>query len=103
VTLDGVSLVRAVLETTPTRWLNLVERLPLDLLDHAPAPGEWSALGCLRHLLATEQEVFPVRMQAFLADQESLAAFNPDAPVSATDALTPMELARAFARLRRRA
>jgi hypothetical protein len=100
VTLDGVSQVRAVLETTPARWLNLAELLPVDLLDRVPAPGEWSALGCLRHLLTTEQRVFPVRLQAFLAGDEFLANFDPDAPMREDGSLTSMEIAREFARLR---
>ena len=36
-----------VLETTPTRWMELATKLPTDLLSHPPAAGEWSALDCL--------------------------------------------------------
>lgn len=69
--------VRAVLETTPLRWTNFVENLPKELLEHEPAPGEWSATGCLQHLVDTERFVFPVRVGYFLRG-EDFPAFNPD-------------------------
>jgi hypothetical protein len=75
---DFVTQVRAVLATTPARWLALTQALPSDLLLRAPAPGEWSAADCLRHLVDTERGVFPVRVQAFLAGRD-IQAFDPDA------------------------
>ena len=69
--------VRAVLEITPLRWTNFVENLPKELLEYEPAPGEWSATGCLQHLVDTERFVFPTRVGCFLRG-EDFPAFNPD-------------------------
>ena len=92
--------VQAVLSITPTRWLNLTESLPLELLTRPPAPNEWPAVDCLRHLLDTELYVFPVRVKAFFAGQD-LEAFNPDAQGTQLEAHhKPAELASEFARRR---
>ncbi len=72
-----LSHVLSILKTTPERWTSLVESLPADLLASEPAPGEWSALGCLEHLLETERYVFPARVGCFLQGQD-FAAFDPD-------------------------
>ncbi len=68
---------RALLAITPARWRALVEAADPELLRRAPAPGEWSALECLQHLLDTEEHVFPVRVRAFLAG-EDFPGFDPD-------------------------
>ena len=34
--------VKAILSTTPTRWLSLTETTPVELLTRQPAPKEWS-------------------------------------------------------------
>ncbi len=73
---DVLVMVKAVLTTTATRWLNMTEALPVDLLNRQPAAGEWSATECLIHLLDAEH-IFPVRVQAFLAGQ-AIPAFDPD-------------------------
>ncbi len=91
--------LRALLATTPARWLNLAETLPDDLLTRPPAPGEWSAVDCLRHLLDTERLVFPPRVQAFLTGRD-FATFDPDTEGTGGDGLTPAQLAGEFARLR---
>ncbi|GIK42734.1 MAG: hypothetical protein BroJett011_65670 [Chloroflexota bacterium] len=70
--------IHAVLSSTPARWLSLTEALPVELLTRPSAPGEWSALNCLQHLLDAERLVFPVRVQGLLAGQD-FAAFDPDA------------------------
>ena len=92
--------VRAVLATTPTRWLSLTESIPAELLGRRPAPGEWSALECLGHLVDTEEAAFPRRVEAFLAGRD-FPGFDPDAagsePVGGED---PTELASRFALLR---
>ncbi|HJW89344.1 MAG TPA: DinB family protein [Anaerolineales bacterium] len=67
----------AVLSSTPLRWKNMAETLPTDLLSLPPAPGEWSALECLLHLLDAERWVFPARVRYLLAEQD-FPAFNPD-------------------------
>ena len=88
--------VRAVLSTTPERWQQLVGTLPVALLTRPPAAGEWSALGCLQHLLDTERLVFQARFYAFLAGRD-LDSFDPNQPHSDFDAQTPSQLAAAFA------
>ena len=55
--------VRAILQTTPARWLNLTESVAVDLLVQPPAPGEWSAVECLQHLVDAERWVFPARVR----------------------------------------
>src|SRR5260370_36650966 len=89
---------RAILATTPARWLSLTESLPAGLLTRAPTNGQWSAAECLRHLLDTERSVFPARVRAFLAGQD-FPGFAPDKqpPV---DLGRPAEMAREFAALR---
>ena len=75
---DLIVRVREVLSTTPERWRLLSASVNLDLLDRRPAPGEWSAIECLQHLLKAEVGAFTVRLQAFL-DGRDLTAFDPDA------------------------
>jgi hypothetical protein len=90
-----------VLETTPARWLELVKKLPADLLLRPPAVGEWSAVDCLQHLVDTERWVFPARVEAILAGQD-FPAFDPDSQGTKADTtLAPAELAEEFARLRK--
>lgn len=71
------SRLRAVLATTPARWLALTGELPDELLQRAPAPGEWSAVDCLRHLRDVEQDVFQERVRAFRAG-ETLVPYDPE-------------------------
>jgi len=90
----------SILRTTPRRWDDLTASLPAELLRTAPARGEWSALDCLAHLVETELQVFPVRVQALLAGRD-FPAFDPDAqgadPPRAED---PAVLAGSFSSLR---
>ncbi len=90
---------RRVLETTPRRWQDLAGSLPLELLTQSPAPGEWSAVQCLLHLIDTERGVFPARVRHFLLGQD-FPAFNPDAEGSGGGSLSPQELAGELTRLR---
>ena len=94
-----VEQVRAVLSITPERWQQMVNTLPVDLLTRPPAPGEWSALKCLQHLLDAERSNFPVRFRAFLAGQ-NFAPFDPNQPHPEFDAQTPQQLVAAFAHMR---
>jgi uncharacterized damage-inducible protein DinB len=87
--------VHAVLSSTSERWQRLVSTLPADLLARPPAEGEWSALECLRHLLDTERQNFPVRVRTFLAG-EDFVNFDPNQPHDDTDAQTPEQLVAAF-------
>jgi hypothetical protein len=90
--------VRAVLATTAPRWLHLAT-LPMDLLRRPPAPGEWSAMECLRHLRDTEQDVFPCRVRAFLEGRD-LVPYDPDAERRQDTDESSVALAEDFARLR---
>lgn len=94
-----IERVRGVLEATPGRWEALMHALPEDVLARKPAPGEWSAVECLRHLLDTERGVFPVRVRAFLAG-EDFRAFDPDAEGTPAAGESAVELAARFARTR---
>jgi hypothetical protein len=97
---NPVQQAQAVLSITPARWLSLTEALPFELLARLPAPNEWSALDCLRHLLDTERYVFPVRVEAFLAGRD-FEAFNPDTQGTKPSAnQEPADLAAKFARHR---
>lgn len=91
-----VRLASQVLQTTPARWLTLSQTVEVSLLCRRPAPGEWSAVECLLHLVEAEREVFPVRLQRFLAGQD-FDAFNPDegAPPEAAR-LDPLALSTEF-------
>jgi len=96
---DVLDMVKAVLATTATRWLNITEALPVDLLYRQPAAGEWSATECLIHLLDTEH-IFPARVQALLARQ-AIPAFDPDKQGTKNTTSSPGKLATEFASLRR--
>lgn len=89
-----------VLETTPTRWLNLAENLPPELLAQPPGEEEWSALDCLQHLLDTERWVFPVRVKYILEGQD-FPAFDPDSEGTVVSGeRSALEMAREFQELR---
>ena len=94
-----VQKVCAMLSATPQRWLTLTATLPEELLARPPAPGEWSALDCLQHLIDTERWVFPVRIRSFLAGQD-LMDFDPDAQERDGSVRLPVQLAAEFAQLR---
>ena len=89
----------AILSATPARWASLTQAIPADLLALPPAPGEWSALECLQHLVDTEP-VFQFRVDAFLAGRD-FPGFDPDSQGTNPDAgRTPADLAAEYARLR---
>ena len=94
--------IRSILATTPDRWTALTAAADADLLTRPPAPGEWSALQCLQHLVDIEEAVFQSRVDAIIAGR-AFATFDPDAdgsaPVAAGDA---PELAARFAAARSR-
>jgi hypothetical protein len=96
---DVLTSASAVLSTTPARWASLAQSVPAGLLLRPPAPGEWSALECLQHLIDTEP-VFQFRIDAFLAGQD-FPAFDPDSQGTRPDARrAPADLAGEFTRLR---
>src|SRR5262249_37245360 len=89
-----------VLTTTPTRWMNLVQSLPSDLLSQPPAPKEWSAVDCLQHLTDAERHVFPARVKYLLAEQD-FPAFDPDSQGEKLPLdKTPLDLVAEFAQMR---
>lgn len=90
---------RAVLATTAARWERLAQAVPEELLTRIPAPGEWSAVDCLRHLIDTERHVFPVRVRAILAGQD-FPAFDPADREQESPDLSVQQLAAAFAEAR---
>src|SRR5579864_6081877 len=95
---DLVPTMRAVLATTPARWVALTTTLPADLLTHQPIPGEWAPLQCLHHLLATE---LLFRSRAFhLLAEEDLSAYDPDAAGATQSDGDPAAVAAAFAAAR---
>ncbi len=97
---DLLQQVTSVLQTTPLVWQNLADRVPPELLGRAPAPGEWSAIECLQHLIDTERFAFPVRVRAFLQGQD-FPAFDPDTQGTRPGAAsTVADLVADFARLR---
>ncbi len=97
---DILHWVQAVLSTTPARWENLTQTLPPELLSQPPAPGEWSALECLGHMIDVER-VFQFRLQAFVEGRESFPAFDPDREGSQlTSPTSAQDLAGEFSRLR---
>jgi uncharacterized damage-inducible protein DinB len=96
---DPIAMVKTILSTTPERWLSLMETLSPDLLNRPPAPGEWSAVECLYHLLDTEA-IFPVRLRALLTGQP-IVAFDPDAEGTKNSDQSAVQLAQKFADMRR--
>ncbi len=93
-------LVLPVLETTPQRWIQLASLLPPELFQRKPAPKEWSAYDCLRHIVDTERSVFPARVGHLLRG-EDFPAFHPDEEGEERGVnIPPIESAREFARLR---
>ncbi len=91
-----IARVREILVTTPERWERLAETVEAARLSRRPAPGEWSALECLQHLIDTDTQAFAIRVEAFLAGRD-FANFDPDASGSTPEpSAEPMVLARQF-------
>src|ERR687885_39708 len=98
---DVLDAARRVVSTTAARWEGLVDTLPEELLERRPAPGEWSALECLQHLLTVERLVIPVRVRYLLEGRAQLTPYDPDAPREPLPERTARELVAAFAAERR--
>ena len=95
-----VRLVFPVLETTPLRWVQLASKLSPELFQRKPAPNEWSAYDCLRHIVDTERSVFPARLGCLLRG-EDFPAYHPGKEGEASARIpTPTESADEFTRLR---
>ncbi len=94
-----IPAVRSMLAATPARWTALAG-VDATLLARPPAPGEWSAIQCLRHVVDTEDGVARARVIA-IREGRDFAAFDPEAEGSTDAAGGSMEeLAAEFARLR---
>jgi hypothetical protein len=89
--------IHAVLATTGERWQRLVETVPEGLLERAPAPGEWSAADCLRHVLAGERNMLDVRLAQFL---EGATEWVPSRPAQPDPSQPIAEVVAEFVRLR---
>jgi hypothetical protein len=99
---DLITRVGEILATTPDRWRVLTASIEPDLLARRPAPGEWSALECLQHIVDTEVGAFSVRVESFLEGRD-FENFDPDAPgfrpkASAAPADLAVQLGEARAR-----
>ncbi len=93
---DILTWSKTLLASTPLRWQYLLDTYPQDLLSIAPAPGEWSALDCLKHLADVERVSTPVRLKAFMSG-EDFPNFNAD-DHSGKEAIDPLT---EFTQLRR--
>ncbi|HEX5828439.1 MAG TPA: DinB family protein [Candidatus Limnocylindrales bacterium] len=74
---DVIAQSLSMLRTSADRW-SAIARVDASLLERAPAPGEWSALQALAHVVATELPVFRHRVLAIRAG-EAFPGVDPDA------------------------
>jgi DinB family protein len=95
---NTLTSIRAILAGTPSRWRNLIENLPDTLIRRFPAPGEWSALDCLRHLRDGDRDNFSVRTGVFLTGG-TIVPINPTGAIAGDDT-SPLQVVNDFARLR---
>ena len=91
-------LVRSMLVVTPDRFKDLTHTLPSDLLQRSPAPGEWSAVECLQHILDAER-VIQFRLGCFQYGAD-FPGFNPDQEGTRIITSSPAEMAGELAQLR---
>lgn len=94
-----IAQIQSILTTTPERWQRLSSTLSIELFTRPAAPGEWSALNCLQHLLVAERWLYPVRIREFLAGQ-NFSDFDPGQPHADIEAMTPEQLVTAFTQQR---
>lgn len=97
---DILVQLNAVLQTTPARWYALAQAFPEDMLRRRPAPGEWSAMECLQHLIDLDRDIFPQRVRALLAGQDFPAFFPDEEGTPLADDISPAALAAEFDALR---
>jgi hypothetical protein len=93
------SAAQAIFHNTPSRWAGMAQAFPLELLARVPAPGEWSALECLQHILDVEQ-VFHTRLLAFQGGHDFPAFFPDEQGTRPASPPSPADLAARFASLR---
>ncbi len=95
---DILTQIRPILMTTPERWKQLTQQWPADLLTLAPAPGEWSAVQCLQHMINFEP-AFQARIIAFKEGRD-FPPFSPSQGMDRTEFPAPTAMADEFASLR---
>lgn len=93
--------LKSVLMTTPQRWYALTEHFSESSLRLRPAPGEWSALECLLHLIDLDRGVFPQRVRALLAGEDFPAFFPDEDGSTLSEEISAKDLAAEFDALRR--
>src|SRR5579864_4184572 len=99
ITDEIIAMLKSILSTTPERWQQLVDTVPHELLTRQPAPGEWSALECLHHLVDGERLLFPHRIRQIQASPGlDLDGFDPNFYEYPKE--NPAELVAAFSRYR---
>ena len=74
--METIGAVRAILAVGPERWRTLTGAVDREVLERVPAPGEWSAVNVLQHLIDVEP-VFAERAGAIMAGQP-FPAFDQD-------------------------
>ena len=74
---DLISAVGSMLEAGPRKWALMIESFTPEALARVPAPGEWSALGCLQHIVDLDEVVFGSRIRAIL-EGRTFEAYDPD-------------------------
>lgn len=87
----------SMLAATPARWTALAG-VDAGLLARPPAPGEWSALECLDHVVDNEAAVFRARVRA-IREGATFAGVDP-APAGSRPVRPMADLAAQFAALR---
>lgn len=90
----------AMLASMPVYWTSLATTVPDEIMRKPAAPGEWSALQCLQHLLDAESLIFPVRLRIFMAGGDAFPGFNPDKESTDYSQMSAAEIAAAFAQHR---
>jgi hypothetical protein len=73
---DLIAQTLSMLRTSVDRWA-AISRVDGELLARQPAPGEWSAIQALQHVVDTELAIFNARLLAIRAG-EAFPGFDPD-------------------------
>jgi hypothetical protein len=97
---DSIAWSKAILRSTPQRWLEMFEAFPRELLTLVPLEKEWSAVECLIHMIDNEKFVFAVRLNIFAEGKDAFPAFPDDEGTKIDPASSLIDLAREFAQLR---
>jgi hypothetical protein len=97
---NSLEAIKSMLTPIPVYWNFIAESVPDEIIRRPAAPGEWSALQCLCHLLDSERLIFPFRVRVFLSGGDSFQDFNPDVDSTDYSHMSPIDIAQEFARLR---